>query len=1210
MQVGSLLAQRYRIEAKLGEGGMGVVYRAHDTLLDRPVAIKTLSPHLLGNEGLKRLLREAQSAAKLTHPNIVAVHDVIEDDSTRLIVMEYVAGQTLRDRIPLSWPQAVEIAGQVCRALQYAHTSGIVHRDIKPENIVITPDGTAKVMDFGLARSEGRSRVTQTGLIVGTVAYMAPEQALSGQTDARSDLYSLGCVMYEMVTGRPPFQADDPISVISMHINVPAVAPRFHNAEIPPALDSIVLRLLAKDPTQRYASAEELARILDTALAPVEVPQEAAAVIEAQPAAPSLLEMMARGRLVNREQELAALKGSLDSMLSGRGQAVLVAGEPGIGKTRLAQELLVFARLRGCLTATGRCYEQEVGIPYLPVAEALRSLVREISDEHLETLITRHAAELVKLVPELTQRIRDLQPSPPLDPDQERLRLFEHVTSFLSITSRTRPIVVLLDDLHWADAATLQLLRYVSRNIRSDRILLVGTYRDVELDRAHPLAAVLRELNRERLYTRILVRRLNPEHVGQMIRAILQTPNPVSDEFRDLIYRETEGNPFFVEEVLKHLVEVGALYIEEGRWGRKKIHEIDVPQSVREVIGRRLERLSSDCVEILTVASVIGREFQYEVLKAAIEPDGKPGESRVDAGRLLDLLEEGLESQLITEERTEEGVRYNFVHALVRETLYDSLSLRRKIMFHESIGEALERVYADALDPHAADLAYHFSQVGRSQADRAIRYSIMAADAAARIYAYDEAIAHYRTALDLLPPQDASRTEIREKIGTTLNNQGKYTEAARILEEVAREYANRGHTTAVIRASLVLAGAYRQTPDPDRALEWASKAAEAASAIDDRKGAARASARMADALWLKGAYEEAAAHARRAYEMAEAAGDERTAILARIRELISRHPWEGRVDATASDLAIAIVAADRAGITSPGPRANLGAVLGVQGVEIETTLRIHTEAMEICRRAGNLWGVAFSLHNMAEDQFERGDWARADALDADSIATFERIGASFGAEYPRMDMAWRRGFRGDPQGATEELRGLLASVQAGRDVQGQRGCFWYLADLYLVTSRPDMTLAILEEASASLGLGPDSPGMLWGFGAFRADALSQVGRADEGRSVIDEALKLVEGAGAWMLAWNRRRARGNVLSSLGQLEEADRDFAFAADSFRAAHRPLWLGRTLRDWGAALIREKSAPSRQRAQVLMEEALTIFDQLGDRLDAELAQKIMAR
>ncbi|MGH2398152.1 MAG: ATP-binding protein, partial [bacterium] len=519
---------------------------------------------------------------------------------------------------------------------------------------------------------------------------------------------------------------------------------------------------------------------------------ESVPAVEAQLAVPTLLEMMARGRLVDREEELGALKGSLESMLSGRGHVVLAAGEPGIGKTRLAQELLVYARLRGCLAVIGRCFEQEVTIPYLPIAEALRAMCREIADDQLQTMIGAHAAELVKLVPDLGLRMRDLRPSPPLEPDQERLRLFEHVTAFLSAAARIRSVVILLDDLHWADAATLQLLRYIARNIRSDRILLVGTYRDVELDRTHPLGNALREMNRERLYSRILLRRLTPEHVGEMIRAIFQSRQPVSEEFRGLIYKETEGNPFFVEEVLKHLVEVGALYIVEGRWERKEIREIEVPQSVREVIGRRLERLSSEGVEALTVASVIGRKFDFELLRAAMTGDGQPEVRGIDAGQLLDSLEEALESQLISEERTEEGVQYTFAHALVRETLYDGLSLRRKMLFHEKVGEALERVFADALAAHAVDLAYHFSQVGRTQAEKAVRYSLQAAEAAAQIYAYDEAIMHYRTAIDILPPDDRRRVEIREKVSQTLLKQGKWAEAIEILEQTFRDYESRG----------------------------------------------------------------------------------------------------------------------------------------------------------------------------------------------------------------------------------------------------------------------------------------------------------------------------------------------------------------------------------------------------------------------------------
>jgi tetratricopeptide (TPR) repeat protein len=1212
--IGTLLSNRYRIDAQLGEGGMGVVYRAHDTLLDRPVALKSLAPHLLSAEGLKRLLREAQSAAKLTHPNIVSVYDVIEEGDTRLIVMEYVDGQTLRSLIPLPWQRAVDVALDICRALAFAHGRGTVHRDIKPENVIITSDGAAKVMDFGLARSEGRSRMTQSGMILGTVAYMAPEQAVSGQADNRTDLYSLGCVLYEMITNRPPFEADDPISVISMHVNVPPVAPRFYAPEIPPALESIILRLLAKDPTQRYASAEDLAGILTGALAPFEATSDTTAAVEAQLAAPTLLEMMARGRLVDREEELAALKGSLESMLSGRGTTVLVAGEPGIGKTRLAQEVLVYARLRGCLAVMGSCFEQEVTIPYLPIAEALRAVLRAIPDEQLQTIAGAHAAEVVKLVPELRQRIPDLQPSPPLDPDQERIRLFEHVTAFLAAASRTRPLVMLLDDLHWADAATLQLLRYIARNVRSDRLLLLGTYRDVELDRNHPLANVLREMNRERLYTRILLRRLAPEQVGEMIRAIFQTRQPVSVEFRDLIYRETEGNPFFVEEVLKYLVEVGALYIIEGRWERKDIHDIEVPQSVREVIGRRLERLSSEGVEALTVGSVIGRHFEFELLRTAmpalsgVEGAAGHGASQgADAGRLLDLMEEALESQLINEERTEDGVRYTFAHALVRETLYEGLSLRRKMLLHEKVGEAMERVYAGTLDTHAADLAYHFSQVGRAQAEKAVLYSRRAADVAEKIYAYDEAITHYRAALDILPRDDTRRVEVQERIGEVSFKQGNWAEAAQMFEQTFAAYEARGETGAALQNSLRLAWAYRQLSDPDRALVWAGKAADAARAAGDRRGLGRGLLQTAHALWLKGDYAEAATYAAEANEMATAVDDTTAAVGARVRYLNSLPPWETK---GAEDFVAAVASADKAGLTGQrvGARWGLTTLMWMHGANTEETLRINEEALEISRRAGYLFGTAWSLSNMAEDLIDRGDWTRGQALEEESIATYERIGASFGSHYPRLHLAWLRGLRGDFSEALQTLRTLMQSLIAARDAQGQRLGYGLIADLCLAAGQAHEAVTVLDDAIQTLDLPPDDPVYVFFLGVVRATALSQVQRVEEARTTVESALRLIEAGDNRRFAWVGRGIRGKILALSGDWDDAITDFTFAEQSLRAAWRPLYLGRVLRDWGVALSKRGKAGAAEDGRLRLTEALSIFENLGARLDADLTRKVL--
>ncbi len=260
--IGVTLQNRYHLDAELGRGGMGVVYRARDTLLDREVAVKVLSTTTLGSEGRARLLREARAAAQLDHPNIVAVYDAGESDGSPFIVMQLVKGRSLHERRPQSINEIVSIAGQVCAALELAHARGIIHRDLKPENILIAADGTVKLMDFGLARST-TSRISTEGVIVGTVFYLAPEQALGQAIDGRADLYALGVVLYELVTGRLPFTADEPLAVITQHLHAPVAPPRDLRADLPPALDALIVQLLSKQPENRPASASEVRRVLE-----------------------------------------------------------------------------------------------------------------------------------------------------------------------------------------------------------------------------------------------------------------------------------------------------------------------------------------------------------------------------------------------------------------------------------------------------------------------------------------------------------------------------------------------------------------------------------------------------------------------------------------------------------------------------------------------------------------------------------------------------------------------------------------------------------------------------------------------------------------------------------------------------------------------------------------------------------------------------------
>ncbi len=728
---------RYAVVRVLPEGGQKIVYLVRDTVLDRECALSLIKGGQLQSEDLQRLRREAQAMARLgTHAHLVTIFDIGDEDGRPYIVSEFVAGGELRHEIraaagPLPLDRALSVTRDVARALAFAHARGIVHRDIKPANIWLMEDGAAKLGDFGLAFGADRSRLTQDGTFVGTAAYIAPEQALGSGADARSDLYALGCVLYEMVTGRVPFAGDDMVSVISQHIETAPVAPSWHNPQVPHALDTLIVQLLAKSPEDRPQSADALLVALD-ALTSTNLPQVAAAV----PANP--LDRLAAGVFVGRGREVEELRRGLDDALSGRGRLLLLVGEPGIGKTRTASELCTYARLRGAQVLIGRCYEGEGAPSYWPWVQAIRAYVAECDSDALRSEMGPGAADIAQMVSEVHAKLPGLTAPPAIEPDQARFRLFDSITTFLKNASRRQPLVLLLDDLHWADTASLLMLQFLVRDLTGARLVVLGTYRDVELGRQHPLAQTLAELAREQVGTRVLLRGLGEPEVARYI-AMTAGSTP-SDALVAAVFRETEGNPFFLSEVVRLLVADGRLQ----DTGDTSTWTVAIPQSVREVVGRRLNHLGEECNSILTMAAVIGREFGLDALERLTEIDGD---------HLLELIEEAEAARVIEEvqgKRTLIG-RYAFSHALIRETLYDEVSATRRVRMHRQIGETLEALYGTNADRHLAELAQHFyAAAPGGDVAKAVDYLRRAGSASYNACAYEDAIEHFKRALDAL----------------------------------------------------------------------------------------------------------------------------------------------------------------------------------------------------------------------------------------------------------------------------------------------------------------------------------------------------------------------------------------------------------------------------------------------------------------------------
>lgn len=1016
---------RYSILKKLGEGGKGVVYKARDTALNRVVAIKLLKSTGESEEAYSRFMREAQAVAKLNHPNIVSIYDIGKEDDKQFFVLEFVDGESLRE-IMETYPEGkcdiqtvLRTGVDICSALHYAHSQGVLHRDVKPENILITEEGTAKLMDFGLAKMFGTRSITQEGMIVGTVAYVAPEIALGKGADARSDLYSFGAVLYESVAGKPPFSGEDPVKIIFSHIHDRPASPNRLNPKIPQALADCIMKLLEKEPGRRYQSSADLLNALreiaEGFLREVLVPSHKPSIVVPIPRTSAGKEI----QLIDRVEEMALLREAVDKAVRSEGGVIILHGEAGIGKTRLAKELGAYARLRGVQVLRGRCpalFRMDGVPPYILWNEVIKDYLQICTPEQLYKVIGFYPAEVCKLAPEVRQKLGAFPQSLPIGPEHERDRLFEAVSQFVTNISKEAPLLVVLDDLQWTDQSSLLLLHYLARGTEGKHLVLLGTYRETDIDQGHPLSPVLTELNRERLLQSVPLKRMSFDEISEMIKQILGQDD-LPKEFCRLVYEKTRGNPFFVEEVVKSLKEEEVIYREENKWKIKEISKIEFPETVKNVLKARISRLDEECQNALTMASFVGNDFTLDALC---------GVTGVEEDKLLETMEKILKSGLVKEKVIRGEDTYSFADVMIRDVIHEEVSHLRHKKLHGTVGHALEKVYAQKIDEHFSELALHFLESGEK--DKALDYFQKAGEKAQKVYAHDEAFSYFQHALELLDEkEDTVETRIKmiEKLGDLKVWMGEV--------DVGMEYC-------------------------DKVLILLNK-------LGDRKNAARLHAKMAFWLWLvSGKSHKAAEHHRMALEILEK--EPESVELASLYEDIAHMLWRtGELGEVLSWAQKALKLAER--LSAPEVLAWVYNDLGVLNEKLgdsDKALQYYEQGLRIALEKNIVVAAVTMYNNLCDHYLGIGELQKMFETAKEGSELARKSGALYSLVWIDMMLATSYAFMGDMQKALSLIEEILALDKRTKNTSHLSYAMWALGLGYFWLGEWDKSLQCLMEA--------------------------------------------------------------------------------------------------------------------------------------------------
>ncbi len=1099
-----IFSRRYEILQFLGEGGIGKVYRAYDGWIGKEVALKVLPPDVKKFSLLESFQREFLLLSQLKHPGVVEVFDFgYSEDAAQpgklspYFTMELVEGKNLGEtfanffdphQAPAEFERLTHLFWQICDILEFLHLRGMIHCDLKPDNLKVTDRiFRPKVLDFGLSEKIGSSRGKETK---GTLPYMAPEMFLEEPLDGRTDLYSLGVILYELVTSRLPFSFDDPVKIISAHLQQKPPPPSELNHNLPPSLNEFIMKLLEKSPADRPNNATQAKEMITTELRDDFGKAHKPDFSQKK----SLLAHIYSGPLVGRDTELSQIEDDLRRAVSSRGSCLFLSGEQGVGKTFLFKHLRINCQLQEIIFVDSNCLENQT-LAYQPLMEILHKLkpyVENRSGGHI----------LANLREVFKWSGRDPSTSP-----QDQTSFHQRITDLLVEVSQIFPFVMVIENLQWADFSTLRFLEHFQRQKNKGKIFLCCSLREEKLKENTPLGSLIN----------FCLKGKDTKYVNLNRFELSQTENLISSKFTDrkfpsllfaYLHERTSGNPFFIIEVLKYLMEKSIIFLRDSIWTTdiERLKESAVPDSIEAILLKNLERYDEKTLDFLNMVAVIGKKFTLRLLREL---------NLFDERSVSEILSFLTHDQLIIKKEESVGAKiyYEFANQSLQSLLYRRLDEAKRISWHKKVAELLEKISSKEEEESVFEIAHHYLE--GKEFEKAYQYALLSAEKMKGRFANDEALRYLENAVEVASKFSDTKQATQKQV-TALSKRAGFCKMVGELNQAERDYKSIlklmesfSDLKMLAKTYNGLGEIYRLKHDYKKGISCLKKAMHIHQKLDDPHQLADTLSYMGLLYWVDSQYQEALDSFQKALQIDQKLGNKSS--MASTLNNMGLVYWSLRQHSQALKYLTDALSVYRDLDNKEWIARtlnNIGYALFELGKYREAIVHL-LESLELNEQIKDKKEIALNLENLGEVYQKTGDLENALKYNERGLTLAQDIALAQRVGYILKNMGLIHFELGNYQKAFAYLKEAQKTAEKIEDKELQISVWVSLSKFHLLLNDVHKAEQLLEEANRIINIINDERSLI-GVYQIKSWLKKTEGKSDEALKFLDEAMALAK----------------------------------------------------------------------------------------------------